>query len=149
MEVAHSSLGAYIYRISNVGPHFINCIVDPQNYGPNWSLYHDIERYFATEFSVFVAGLCCSMQSSVTNWSLSSFLDYFMTKFLCSNLVLAATGMPCVATPNLFAIGVSCPFASGIYRNIIFLIATNIFLFSLSTLSQLDFYESLAIFVAC
>ena len=42
------ALEASIYRLSNVGPYFINCIVDPQNSGPNWSLS-------ATELSVFVA----------------------------------------------------------------------------------------------
>ena len=33
-----------IYKLSNVGPHFINCVVDPQNYGPNWSLCRNIKR---------------------------------------------------------------------------------------------------------
>ena len=40
--------------ISNVGPHFINCIVDPQNYGPNWSLCRDIKRSVAIKLLVFV-----------------------------------------------------------------------------------------------
>ena len=56
--------------------------------------------------------------------------------------------MYCVATPNLFATSFSCPFASGVCRDIIFLVVTNIFLFSLSTLSRQDFFESLAISVA-
>ena len=66
VEVAHSALDAFIYRLSNVGPHFNNCVVDPQNYGPNWSLCCDIESSIATEFSVFVAGLCCSLLLSIT-----------------------------------------------------------------------------------
>ena len=50
----HIALETCIYRVSNVGPHFINCVVDCQNYGPNWSLYHDIERSVAPKLSVFV-----------------------------------------------------------------------------------------------
>ena len=95
------------------------------------------------------------MQSSVTTCSLSSVLDSVTTdidnvtiKFLCSNLVLVGIGMPYVATPNLFATSFSCPFAFGIYRDIIFLVTTNIFIFSLSTLSQQDFFESLTISVS-
>ena len=49
-EAAHSALDAYIYRLPNVGPHFINCVVDPQNSCPNLSLYRDIESYVVTEF---------------------------------------------------------------------------------------------------
>ena len=60
-ETAHSALDAFIYRFSNVRPHFNNYIVDPQNYGPNWSLCPDIKSYVATEFSVFIVGLCSSM----------------------------------------------------------------------------------------
>ena len=71
----HSALDASIYRLSNVRPHFNNCIVDPQNYGPNWSLYRDIESSIAIEFSVFVVGLCRSMQFSVATCSLGFFLD--------------------------------------------------------------------------
>ena len=54
-EATHIALEAYIYRLSNVRLHFINCIVDPQNYGTNWSLCHDIESSITTELSVFVA----------------------------------------------------------------------------------------------
>ena len=64
-----------VYRLLNVGPHFINCIVDPQNSGPNWSLSRDLESSVTTEFSVFGLGLFRSMQSYVATCSLSSFLD--------------------------------------------------------------------------
>ena len=129
-----------IYILPNVGPHFINCVVDPQNSGPNWSLCRDLESFDATDFSVFVVVLCRSMQSSIATCSLSSFLnsvatdfDNVATKFWCS--VLVVTGMYCVATLNLFETSFSCPSAYGVYRDIIFLVAINIFLFSLSTLS--------------
>ena len=105
MEAAHSALDASIYRLPNVWPHFINCVVDPQNYGPNWSVFQNIESYVTTEFSVFVADLCCSMQSSVATCSLSYFLDSVATDFdnvvtelWCSLLVLVVTGMYCVVT---------------------------------------------------
>ena len=49
-EAAHSALDASIYRLSSVGSFFNNCIVDSKNYGPNWSLYHDIFQYFTIEF---------------------------------------------------------------------------------------------------
>ena len=98
MEAKHSALDASIYRLSNVGPHFINYVVDPQNSNPNWSFCRDIESSVAIEFLVFVAGLYCSMQSSIVTCSLSSFLDSVAidfdnvaTKFLCSNLVLVVT----------------------------------------------------------
>ena len=142
-EAVHSALDASIYRLDNVGPHFINYFVDPQNSGLNWSRYHDIESSVTTEFSVFFSSLCRRMQSSITTCSLSSFLDSIATdfdnvatKFLCSNLVLVATRMPCVVTSNLFATSFSCLSASGICHDIIFLVATNIFSFNLSTLSQ-------------
>ena len=54
-EATHIALEASIYRLSNVGLHFINCAVDPQNSSLNWSLCHDIESFVATELSVFVA----------------------------------------------------------------------------------------------
>ena len=120
--------------------------MDPQNYGLNWSLCRDIESSVATEFSVFVAGLCHSMQSFVATCSLSSFLNYVATdfdnvaiEFWCSSLVLVAIGMYCVATPNLFAPNFLCSSASGVCHDIIFLITTNIFLFSLLTLSRQSF----------
>ena len=34
-KAAHSALDVSIYRLSNVGLHFNNCVVDPQNFGPN------------------------------------------------------------------------------------------------------------------
>ena len=80
-EAAHSALDDSIYRLPNVGPHFINYVVDPQNCGPNWSLCCDIESFVVTEFSIFVVGLYRSMQSSVATGSLSSFLDSFTTDF--------------------------------------------------------------------
>ena len=59
-KAAHIALEVCVYRLSNIGPHFINCIVDPQNYGPNWSLCRDIESSVTIELSVFVACLCRS-----------------------------------------------------------------------------------------
>ena len=44
--------------------------MDPQNYGPNWSLWRDIESSIAIEFSIYDSGLCLSMQSSVATCSL-------------------------------------------------------------------------------
>ena len=81
MEAVHSALDASIYRLSNVGLHFNNCIVDPQNFAPNWSLYHDIEIFVAIEFLVFVVGLYRSVQSSVVTCSMGLFLDYVVTDF--------------------------------------------------------------------
>ena len=95
------------------------------------------------------------MQSSIATYSLSSFLDSIAidfdnaaTEFWCSSLVLIATGIYCVVTLNLFATSFSCSSASGVCRDIIFIVAINTFLFSLSTLSQQNFFESLAISVA-
>ena len=111
MGAVHNALDASIYRHPKVGPHFINCVVDPQNSSPNWSLCRDIESSIVIKFSFFIAGLYRSMQSYVATYSLSSFLDSVaidfdnvMTEFWCSSLVLVATGMYCVATQNLFAI---------------------------------------------
>ena len=53
-EATHIALEVCIYMLSNVGPHFINCVVNPQNFGPNWSLCCDIKRFVATELLVFV-----------------------------------------------------------------------------------------------
>ena len=53
-KVAHIALEDCIYRVSNVEPHFINCVVDSPNSGPNWFLCHDIERFVATKLSIFV-----------------------------------------------------------------------------------------------
>ena len=110
MEAEQSALDASIYRLPNVGPHFINCVVDPQNSSLNWSLCRDIVSFVATEFSVFVVGLCRIMQSSVATCSLSSFLNPVMTdfdnvatEFWCHSLVLVVIGMYCVSRPNLFA----------------------------------------------
>ena len=120
--------------------------MDPQNSGSNWSLCRDIESSASIEFPVFVANLYRSMQSSVATCSLSSFFDYVATDFdnvatkvWCSSLVLVATGMYYVATPNLFATSFSCPSASGVCRDIFFPITTNIFLFNLSTLWRQSF----------
>ena len=54
-EAVHIALEACIYRLSNVGPYFINCVVDSKNYGPNWALCRDIARFVATELSAFIA----------------------------------------------------------------------------------------------
>ena len=54
VEATHIALEVCIYRLFNVGPHFINYVVDPQNFGLNWSLCSDIKRSVATELSVFV-----------------------------------------------------------------------------------------------
>ena len=71
VEVAHSALDASIYRLSNVRLYFNNCIVEPQNSGPNWLLYCNIESSIVTEFSVFVTGLYRSLLCSVVTYSLS------------------------------------------------------------------------------
>ena len=47
-EAPHSALDASIYKISNVGPHFNNYVVDPQNSFPNWSICCDIKSYVTT-----------------------------------------------------------------------------------------------------
>ena len=51
----HTDVLEFIYRLSNVGLHFINCAVDPQNSGSNWSLCRDIESFVETKLLVFVA----------------------------------------------------------------------------------------------
>ena len=71
-KATHIALEACIYRLSNVGPHFINCVVDPQNSGPNWSLCRDIERFVATELSVFVTTSVVASCFSVVTFSLGS-----------------------------------------------------------------------------
>ena len=76
-EAAHIALEACIYRLSNVRPHFINCVVDSENSGPNWSLCHDIESSIGTKISVFVA-------ASVA----ASFFFFFFCRDLFSWLVL-------------------------------------------------------------
>ena len=81
MEAVHSALDVSIYRLPNVGPHFINYVVDPKNYDPNWSLCHDIESSITIEFSVFFVDLCRRMHSSVVTCSLSSFLNSVVTDF--------------------------------------------------------------------
>ena len=55
--------------------------MDPQNSGPNWSLFHDIESSVVIEFSVFVAGLYRSMQTSIGTYSLGLFLDSIAINF--------------------------------------------------------------------
>ena len=72
---------ASIYRLSNVGPYFINCVVDPQNSGPNRSLCPDIESSVAIESLVFCRCLCCSFLFSVTTYSLGLLLDCVATYF--------------------------------------------------------------------
>ena len=80
-EVVHNALDASIYRLSNVGPHFNNCVVDPKNYGPNWMLCRNIKHSIPTEISVFVAGLYHSIQFSIATCSLSFVLDSVVTNF--------------------------------------------------------------------
>ena len=80
-EAAHSVLDASTYRLSNVEQHFNNCVVDLQNSDPHWSLYRYVESSVATEFSVFVTGLCRSMQSSIETNYLGLFLDSIVTNF--------------------------------------------------------------------
>ena len=71
----------FIYKFSNVGPHFINCVVDPQNSSPNWSLYRNIKSIFVTEFSVFVAASVVASCFSVVTCSLGLLLDCVATYF--------------------------------------------------------------------
>ena len=75
------ALEACIYRLSNVEPHFINCVVDPQNFDPNWSLCRDIERFVATELSVFVASSVVASCFYVATFSLGLLLDFVATYF--------------------------------------------------------------------
>ena len=107
--------------------------MDPQISGPNWSLCRDIESFVTIESLVFVVGFCRNLQFFFVTYSLSFFLDSITIDF--NNV---AIGMSCVATQNLFAPSSLCTFASGNCRDIIFFIATSIFLFSLSTLSRQD-----------
>ena len=143
MEAAHSALDASIYRLSNVRLHFNNCVVDPQNFGPNWSLCRDIESSVVTEFLVFVAGFCHSMQFFVAACSLGLFLDSIATNFdnvatefllqpscSCRNRNVLCRDTKFVALSSFYT-----P-AFGNCRDIIFFIATNFFLFSISTLSR-------------
>ena len=51
-EVVHNALDGSIYRLSNVVPHFNNCVMDPQKSCPNQSLYRNIESYIPMQFSV-------------------------------------------------------------------------------------------------
>ena len=70
-----------IYRLSNVGPHFINCVVDPQNSGPNWSLCREVESSITTELSVFVVASVVASCFFVATSSLGLFLDCVATYF--------------------------------------------------------------------
>ena len=67
---------------SNVGTHFINYIVDPQNSGPNWSLYCDIESFVRTEPPVFVASSVVACHFFVATCSLGLFLICVATYFV-------------------------------------------------------------------
>ena len=125
-KAGHIALKACIYKLSTIGPHFIDYIVDPQNFGPIWSLYHDIESFVATEPPVFVASSVVASRFSVATFSLGLFLICVATYFFdvatfiyFSILVIVATEIPCVATPNLFAPSFSCP-----YKQIFFSLAT-------------------------
>ena len=82
VKAAHIALEACIYRLSNVGPHFINCIMDPQNSSLNWSLCRDIEIYVATEPSVFVASSVLASRFYVATFSLGLFLICVVTYFV-------------------------------------------------------------------
>ena len=55
--------------------------MDPQISGLNWSLYHDIESFVATESLVFVVGLYRSFQYYVATYFLSFFLDSIAIDF--------------------------------------------------------------------
>ena len=78
----HITLEACIYRLSNVGPHFINCIVDPQDSGPNWSLCRDIESSVGTEPPVFVASSVVASHFFVATFFLGLFLIFVVTYFV-------------------------------------------------------------------
>ena len=80
-KATYIALKACIYRLSNVGPHFINCIVDPENSGPNWSLCRDIESSITIELPVFVASSIAASCFSVATCSLGLFLDCVVTYF--------------------------------------------------------------------
>ena len=110
--------------------------MDPQNFGSNWSLCRDLESVVVIEFLVFVAAFYRCLLFPIVTYFLGFYLDsvvtYFdnvTTEFWCNSLVLVATEMSCVMTPNLFAASFSFPIASGICHDIIFLVATRLFLF--------------------
>ena len=53
-----------------------------------WPRLHFLLRpgsFFAIDFSFFIVGLCCSMQSSVATYSVCSFLDSSRQSFLYHN----------------------------------------------------------------
>ena len=81
-KAAHIALEACIYKLFNVGPHFINCIVDPQNSGPNWSLCRDIESSVMTEPPFFVAFSVVASYFSIATFSLGLFLICVATYFV-------------------------------------------------------------------
>ena len=81
-KAAHITLEACIYMLSNVGSHFINCIVDPQNSGLNWSLFHDIESSVVTEPPVFVTSSVVASHFSIATFSLGLFLICVVTYFV-------------------------------------------------------------------
>ena len=58
-----------------------NCVVDPQIFGPIWSVCRDIESSVAIESLVFVAGFCYSMRFSVVTVFLSFVLNSVATDF--------------------------------------------------------------------
>ena len=113
--------------------------------GPNWSLCRDIESSIVTESSVFVASFCRNLQFSFATYSLSFFLDYvatnfdnIVTEFLSRRLVLVMTGFV-MSRHKIVAPGSSYTSALRKCSDIIFFVATCLFLFSLSTLSQYSF----------
>ena len=80
-KAVHIALETCIYRLSNVVPQFINCIVDPQNSGSNWYLCRDIESSVAIEPVVFVPSSVVASHFSVATFSLGLFLICVVTYF--------------------------------------------------------------------
>ena len=81
-KAGHIALEVCIYKLSTIGPHFIDYIVNPQNLGPIWSLYRDIESFVATEPLVFVASSVVASPFSVATFSLGLFLICVATYFV-------------------------------------------------------------------
>ena len=91
------------------------------------------------------------MQFSVATCSLGLFLDSITTDFDNVVIVFLFNSLVLSATPTFFATSFSFPYVSGIYRDIIFLVATSFFSssyllcrYSIS-MSRQDFFSSLII----
>ena len=133
-KAAHIALEVCIFRLSNVGPHFINCVVDPQNSGPNWSICRNIKKSVVTELSVFVVAsvvASCFLSRRVL-WACSWIvlrhtLIISQHKFYSAVLFLSRQECLMLQHQTCFSTSFSYRCSFGVCRNIIFLVATNIY----------------------